>query len=101
MDSKPHFNALLTYLPAKDGINSTPVSSGYRPTIKFSFEQELFIGIQEFIDTDLVFPGDVVSASITMSKRKEFTLKIYEGLDFEFYDGENLIGNGVITKVLF
>ncbi|MCY0969233.1 hypothetical protein [Chryseobacterium wangxinyae] len=100
MKIKPQFTALLTYLPAKDGARTTPVSSGYRPTIKFPFDLELYTGIQNFIDVELVFPGDTVTAEIAILKTEYATGKIYEGLDFDFFDGENLIGHGVVTKVI-
>lgn len=101
MKIKPNFTALLTYLPAKDGVKTTPVSSGYRASIKFPFDLELYIGVQTFAgDDDLVFPGDTATAEIALLKSESITGKIYEGLDFDFFEGENLIGHGVVTKVI-
>lgn len=101
MKIKPNFTALLTYLPAKDGVKTTPVSSGYRASIKFPFDLELYIGVQTFAeDDDLVFPGDTVTAEIALLKSDYVTGEIYEGLDFDFFEGENLIGHGVVTKVI-
>ncbi|MDF2553949.1 MAG: hypothetical protein K0R36_3358 [Chryseobacterium sp.] len=100
MKIKPQFTAILTYLPAKDGVKTTPVSSGYRPSIKFPFDLELYTGMQNFIGTDLVFPGDTVTAEIALLKSEYVTGKIYEGLDFDFFEGENLIGHGVVTKII-
>jgi len=100
MKSESHFIALLTYVSSEKGGRSTPASSGYRPTIKFPFEQGMFTGIQNFIGTDLVFPGDVVNAEITLLSAEHLVGKIYAGLDFEFFEGTNLIGHGVITKML-
>jgi translation elongation factor EF-Tu-like GTPase len=100
MKIKPNFTALLTYLPSKDGVKTTPVSSGYRPSIKFPFDMEYYIGVQTFLGTDLVFPGDTVTAEIALLKSEYVTGKIYEGLDFDFFEGENLIGHGVVTKVI-
>lgn len=100
MDYQPHFISLLTYHSELESGRSTPASSGFRASIKFSFEQDLFMGIQNFIDTDLVFPGDVVTAEITLLNSDYFSGKIYEGLDFEFFEGENLIGTGIITKLI-
>lgn len=100
MKIKPNFIALLTYLPSKDGVKTSPVSSGYRPSIKFPFDLELYIGMQNFIGTDLVFPGDTATAEIALLKSEYVTGKIYEGLDFDFFEGENLIGHGVVTKII-
>jgi translation elongation factor EF-Tu-like GTPase len=99
MTSKPHFIALLTYILTGDE-RRTPVSSGYRPGIKFDFYHDQFPAIQNFIDTDLVFPGDSVTAEITLVNTEYFKGKIYGGLEFDFFEGQLLIGHGVITKLL-
>ncbi len=96
----PHFTALLTYVTEAQGGRTTPVSSGYRPTIKFPFHTGMFSGIQNFIGRDLVFAGDTVNAEITLLNTEYFKGKIYEGLDFEFYEGAVLIGSGLVTKIL-
>ncbi|WP_332454386.1 hypothetical protein [Chryseobacterium aquaticum] len=100
MKIKPNFTALLTYLPAKDGVKTTPVSSGYRSSIKFPFDLELYIGVQTFIETDLVFPGDTVTAEIALLKSENTKDKIYEGLDFDFFEAQNMIGHGVVIKII-
>ena len=100
MDLKPHFLALLTYRSAEDGGRKTPALSGFRPGIKFPFHDGLFIGIQTFTDVDLAFPGDIINAEITLINTDSFGGKIYEGLDFDFYEGSNLIGHGIIKKIL-
>lgn len=97
---KPHFIALLTFAAAKKNVKATPVSSGYRAFLKFPYEKELITGRQNFIDSDLVFPGDVVSSEITLFGSASLEIKLYEGLDFEFFESENLIGEGTITKLL-
>ena len=94
-----HFVALLTYVSEKDGGRKTPASSGYRPTIKFTYIDGEFSGVQHFIDTDLVFAGDTVSAEITLINTDNFKGKLYVGLDFEFFEGPILIGNGIITQI--
>ena len=100
MISKPHFIALLTYVSEENGGRKTPVSSGYRPTIQFPFYNGQLSVIQNFIGTDLVFAGDTVSAEITLLNTENFKGKIYEGLDFDFFEGPTLIGSGIITKIL-
>lgn len=99
MTSKPHFQALLTFLASNESNRSTPVSSGFRPEIKFHFDQKLVRGKQNFVDIDLVFPGDVVNAEITLLSDEDFVSKLYSGLDFDFFDGSVLIGHGIVTKL--
>lgn len=99
MKSVSHFTALLTFVSSNDGGLATPASSGYRPFLKFPFEQRFFTGIQKFSGTDLVFPGDTVNAEITLPDLSGLIGKLYEGLDFEFFEGDRLIGYGVVTGV--
>lgn len=99
MKKLPHFKAMLTYYQPENGGRTTPVSSGFRASIKFPFESQLYIGIQTFSETELVFAGDTVNAEITLVGAEPFLEKLYEGMDFEFSDHSNTIGNGVITTV--
>jgi translation elongation factor EF-Tu-like GTPase len=100
MKSKPKFAALLTFASTEKSGKTTPVSSGYRATIQFEFEQSDFNGMFDFLETELIFPGDVVSAEITLFNAETILSKLYEGQDFDFYEGEVLAGHGVVTKIL-
>lgn len=99
MDPNPHFLALLTYLTSDEGGRTIPALSGYGPAIKFPFDTGLYTGAQKFIDTELAFPGDVLNAEITMLNREYFKGKLYEGLDFDFFEGQKRIGHGIIKKM--
>ena len=46
------------------------------------------------------YSGDRVTSEIVLLSTQNFTGKIYSGLDFDFYEGELLMGNGVITKII-
>lgn len=100
MKSRPQFMALLTFAPATESTLSTPVSSGFRSKIVFSDWQTIFTAMHDFGEIELVFSGDVVTASITLFDATPITDKIYKGLDFDFFEGENPIGHGVVTKIL-
>lgn len=100
MKLKPNFIALLTFLPAQEGGRTTPVSSGYRPALRFPFALGQFTAIQDFMEVELVYPGDSLKAMVTLLDQDYFADKIYQGLDFDFFEGEMEIGHGVITKIL-
>ncbi len=99
MKKRPHFKALMTYKTTESGGIVTPVSSGFRVSLKFPFESKLYIVSQTFPETELVFPGDVISAEITMITDDMMIDKLYEGMDFEIEDQSGTIGSGVITTV--
>jgi translation elongation factor EF-Tu-like GTPase len=99
MKKRPHFKALMTYKTTEDGGIVTPVSSGFRTSLKFPFDTRLYMASQTFSETELVFPGDVISAEITMINDGTPSDKFYEGMDFEFEDQSGTIGSGVITTV--
>jgi translation elongation factor EF-Tu-like GTPase len=97
---KPHFIALVNFNSEKEGGRKTPTSSGYRSHLKFSFHAEPILAEQHFTDAELVFSGDQVTSEITLISSIDFTGKIYSGLDFDFYEGEHLVGRGIVTKIL-
>jgi len=100
MFSEPHFIALLKYKTTEDGGRKTAASSGYRPHIKFSFDEYMTSGMQTFIDTEIVAPGESVSAVISILSAEYFEGKLYENLEFDFREGGRIIGTGKITKIL-
>lgn len=100
MKSKPNFVALLTFASTEKSGKTTPVSSGYRALLKFAFEQSDFNAMHDFFEIELVFPGDVVTAEITLFNAEAILSKLYEGQDFDFYEGAVLAGHGVVTKIL-
>lgn len=99
MEPKTHFTALLTFVSEKEGGRSTPSSSGYRALLKFGFVQKETIGIFTFPDDELVFPGDTVSAEVVLSDLENVKDKLYQGLDFEMFENDVLVGNGVVKKL--
>lgn len=98
MKKRPHFKALMTYKTTEDGGIVTPVSSGFRASLKFPFESKLYIASHTFPETELVFPGDVTSAEITIINNDMYD-QLYEGMNFELEDQSGTIGSGIITTI--
>src|SRR6218665_1204222 len=100
MFGEPHFIALLQYKSTEEGGRKTAASSGYRPHIKFSFDEYMTSGMQLFIGTEFVLPGESVSAAISILSFEYFEGKLYEGLEFDFREGARIIGTGKITEIV-
>ncbi|WP_289662862.1 hypothetical protein [Flavobacterium panacagri] len=100
MFGEPHFIASLQYKTTEEGGRKTFASSGYRPHIKFSFDEYLTSGMQLFIGTEFVLPGESVSATISILSVEYFEGKLYEGLEFDFREGARIIGTGKITEIV-
>lgn len=99
MEKRPHFKATITYLSSEDGGIAMPVSSGYRTSIKFPYQTTEILASQTFLDEDLVFPGDTVSADILLINAGDIIEKIYAGIDFDLVLNSATIGNGVVTEI--
>lgn len=50
------FIAILYYKATNEGGRKTPVQYGYRPQVKFDFDEMQTSGQQTFIDKDIVYP---------------------------------------------
>jgi len=99
-NSKADFIATLTYRTAEQGGRKTAAKSGYRPQIKFDFEEMQTSGQQTFIDRELVFPGDTVEAEIKIISVDYFVNKLTEKMEFEFREGATIIGTGKIKQII-
>ncbi len=100
MDKAVDFIAILKYNTTEEGGRETPAFTGYRPQIKFDFSEKQTSGEQKFIDKAIVYPGDSVSAEIRLLSSEFFQNKLCEGMNFDFREGNRIIGNGTITKML-
>ncbi|MCR9152464.1 MAG: hypothetical protein NXI09_00010 [Bacteroidetes bacterium] len=98
-NSKADFIATLTYKTAEQGGRKTAAKSGYRPQVKFDFEEMQTLGQQTFIDRELVFPGDTVEAEIKILSADFFANKLNENMEFEFREGATVIGTGIIKQI--
>ena len=95
------FIAELKYLTTEDGGRKTPVfSTGYRPQIKFDFDEMQTSGQQTFINKDSVYPGDTVEAGIKIISVEHFENTLTEGMTFDFREGSRIIGTGKIIDIL-
>jgi len=100
MENKPHFTALLTYLNEEESGKSTPYPNGTRAGFVFSFQNKVVYGNKSFLEHDLAYPNDIVKTDITLYTNLKTLERIYVGLDFDFFQGDVLIGKGIITKLL-
>lgn len=57
-------------------------------------------GQQTFIDKKTVFPGDKVNAIIKILSQDYFSGCLTEGMEFEFREGETVIGAGEIKYIV-
>ena len=95
------FIADLKYLTTEEGGRKTPVfSTGYRPQIKFDFDEMQTSGQQTFLNKDTVYPGDTVEAAIRIISVEHFENTLTEGMTFEFREGSRVIGTGKIIDIL-
>lgn len=97
---KVDFIAQLTFRTTAEGGRKTPARSGYRPQAKFSFDKMVTSGIQTYIGTDTVFPGDTVEAQIKILGTDYFAGRLTEGMAFDFCEGPVIIGTGIIKTIV-
>ncbi len=99
-NSSADFIATLTYKTTEQGGRKTPAQNGYRPQVKFDFDEMQTSGQQNFIDRELVFPGDTVEAEIKILSVDHFANKLNEKMEFEFREGATVIGRGIIKHII-
>jgi elongation factor Tu len=93
------FIAQLKY--KKQGGRQTPVYSGYRPHIEFEDIPEMKTsGQQLFVEQEVVYPGDEVTAKITLLLHKYMEGRLYQHQKFSFYEGATKMGDGTIVEIV-
>ncbi|RZK73448.1 MAG: hypothetical protein EOO85_17335 [Pedobacter sp.] len=100
MRNDTDFIAILSYKSIDQGGRKSPARSGYRPTLKFPFSEMQTSGQQTFKDRVFVMPGETIEAAIKIIAVDHFASCLYEGLTFEFMEGERVIGTGIIKQIV-
>ena len=100
MNLETDFIAILKYKTHLEGGRKGYALSGYRPDIKFPFAEMKTCGIQTFIDQEKVFPGESVTAKIKIIATEYFKGQLYKNLKFDFREGPNIIGTGIIVEII-
>jgi hypothetical protein len=98
--NKVDFIAELQYLTSEQGGRKTPAKSGYRPQVKFDFDEMQTSGQQTFIKKEWVNPGENVKAKIKILSPDHFAHTLTEGMEFEFMEGATIIGTGKIEYIV-
>lgn len=99
-NSDADFIATLTYNTTEQGGRKTAAKTGYRPQVKFDFDEMQTSGQQTFIERELVFPGDTVDAEIKILSADYFANRLTEKMQFEFREGPRIIGTGIIKYII-
>jgi len=100
MSKAVDFIAILKYKTREEGGRETPAFTGYRPQVKFDFSEKQTSGEQTFMDKKTVYPGDSVTAEIRLLSPDFFQNKLCVGMNFDFREGNRIIGNGKIVTIL-
>jgi translation elongation factor EF-Tu-like GTPase len=100
MSTSDDFIAELHYRATEENGRTIPVVSGYRPGIQFPFSSMQTSGRQNFVGTDIVYPGETVKAMIKIISIEYFAGKLEKGMSFEFKEGTKVIGTGIILEIL-
>lgn len=93
------FVAQLYFKKTEDGGRINFALSGYRPQMKFSFTEVLTSGQQTYIDNKMAFPGDNINALIKLATIEHLKGHLREGTNFEFLEGDRIIGTGRILII--
>ena len=100
MTLETDFIAVLKYRTHLEDGRKDYALSGYRPDIKFSFSEMRTCGVQTFVGQEKVFPGESVTANIKITATEFFKGQLYENLEFDFSEGLNIIGTGIILEII-
>jgi translation elongation factor EF-Tu-like GTPase len=97
-NAKFHIEARISFLTAEEGGRKTPARSGYRP--QFHYEGQDWVAMQEYIDKEEAYPGDTVTTRLSFLSPEEHRGRLRPGMEFQIREGQRVVANGVVTKIL-
>ena len=92
--------AQISFLTTEEGGRIGPAQSGYRPDHNFGLPGTLNAAAHEYIGQALASPGETVRAKVWLAIPELQASRLFEGFRFTVQEGNHIVGNGIITKVL-
>lgn len=93
-----HIEAHIRFLRTEEGGRRNPTTTGYRS--QFCYANETWDVQHAYPDVAGVAPGDTVRTLLCFDHPACHRGRVYVGMPFDIRNGENLVGRGVITKIL-
>lgn len=93
------FTASIRLLSTEEGGRKSPVMTGYRPSIKFQFDNYMTSGYQMFKDKQTINPGEEAITDIKIISKDYFAGKLKEGMLFDMFEGNRKVGEGSIITI--
>ncbi len=97
LETTPHLETEITFVPTAEGGRSTPAFSGFRP--QFFYAGRDWDAEHEYVGVDRVNPGDTVIALLRFPNPHNHVGKFTDGMEFLIRDGPRTIGRGKILRV--
>lgn len=94
-----HYDIIAEIYYHKNG-RQTPVLSGYRPQINFLNYDMQTSGTQIFINKNIVYPSSSVKTFISLLSKSYFKNKLNINDVFLVKEGNKIVGNGRILKII-
>lgn len=97
----PDFIALISYRTTEEGGRKSPACSNYMPFIEFPGLMPFTGGRQSFIDKEMVYPGESVTAEISILSVEKFQKKLFVGQKINIFEVPGIIiGTGEILEIV-
>jgi len=100
MTRNPDIEAKITFIATADGGKMHSILSGYRPTHNFGIPNTLSDAQHNYPDVQEVRPGETVRALMTLLVPDYQKKRLFEGMIFTAQEGNRVVGQGTITKVI-
>jgi translation elongation factor EF-Tu-like GTPase len=98
LQKPPDIEAVVSFIPTAEGGKSNAVKSGYRPNHLVK-EGYLTSGHHEYLDKELVSPGESATAHIWFISPEQYPHTMQVGSVIRVQEGSRLVGHAKVTKV--
>jgi len=95
---EPDVEALVTYLSTEDGGRKSAMYEGFSPN-HLVRDDYLTSGRHEFLDKDVVYPGDTVRVNVWFITPGVYPNTLWVGREISVQEAGHVIGTAGITKI--
>jgi translation elongation factor EF-Tu-like GTPase len=95
---RPDIEAQITFLATEQGGRKSGAFSGYRP--QFAYDGMDWDAVHTYPDNEVVYPGQTVRVILSFLSPEQHVGKLWPGKTFQCREGQKVVANGVVLKIL-
>ncbi len=90
--------AQINFLDSESGGKNVPFGQGFSPKLIFNTSNIEYFTEFNVEESKIIFPGDKIKLELKIKGKP--SVFVHKGASFDLFEGDRIIGNGVVMEII-